>query len=400
MIRWQRGGKRALMLAVLCTFGSELMGAQSGAEQTKLAAKVTEERVGTYATPEGGIQPQAVVDSKGQTHVVYFKGNAAGGDLYYTRLTPGGSSRSANSLRVNSQPGSAGAIGTVRAAQIALGKNDRVHIVWNGLGPKSPNGYPVAYQAYARMNDAGTAFELQRNLTTWAKGLDGGGTVAADKTGNVYVFWHALADAKDKSGRTVFLSHSSDEGKTFAREVRANSEPTGACACCGMKAFADSNGVVYVLYRAAGANINRDTMLLVSQDKGKTFQEKRLDRWKINACPMSTYALTENAGQIWAAWETEGHIFSSYINPATFAVSTPQSVPGDKQKHPFLAPGRNGQTLLAWTEGTGWQQGGSLVFRVIYKDGTMSGADKVANVVPVWGLPTAFASQDGFLVMH
>src|SRR5262249_43885903 len=37
-------------------------------------------------TPDGGIQPQAVVDAKGTLHLIYFKGDKAeAGDLFYVR---------------------------------------------------------------------------------------------------------------------------------------------------------------------------------------------------------------------------------------------------------------------------------------------------------------------------
>ncbi|MBI5761340.1 MAG: hypothetical protein HZA46_22750, partial [Planctomycetales bacterium] len=38
-------------------------------------------------TPEGGIQPQAVVDADGSVHLIYFKGQAGAGDLFYTKLS-------------------------------------------------------------------------------------------------------------------------------------------------------------------------------------------------------------------------------------------------------------------------------------------------------------------------
>jgi hypothetical protein len=43
---------------------------------------------------------------------------------------------------------------------------------------------------YARLNDGRTAFEAQRNVMQFAAGLDGGGTVAADSQGRVFVAWH------------------------------------------------------------------------------------------------------------------------------------------------------------------------------------------------------------------
>ena len=58
------------------------------------------------ALPNSGVQPQAVTDPQGTLHVVYFKGEAMGGDLFYIRRAPGavGFSRPA---RVNSVTGSA-----------------------------------------------------------------------------------------------------------------------------------------------------------------------------------------------------------------------------------------------------------------------------------------------------
>jgi hypothetical protein len=40
---------------------------------------------------------------------------------------------------------------------------------------------------YSRLNDAHTAFEPERNVMTRTFGLDGGGTIAADPVGNVYI---------------------------------------------------------------------------------------------------------------------------------------------------------------------------------------------------------------------
>ena len=81
--------------------------------------------------PQGGIQPQAIVDDKGVIHLVYFNGEPRQGDLFYVRSTDGGATFSPP-LRVNSQAGSAIAAGTIRGGQIALGENGRVHVAWNG----------------------------------------------------------------------------------------------------------------------------------------------------------------------------------------------------------------------------------------------------------------------------
>jgi hypothetical protein len=236
--------------------------------------------VTVLATPNGGIQPQAVVDAKGTLHLLYFKGEEGAGDLFYVRREAG-QERFSTPLRVNSQPGSAIAVGSIRGGQIALGKAGRIHVAWNGSNKaKGPGGHPMLY---ARLNDAGTAFEEQRNLMQGTSILDGGGTVAADDAGHVYVIWHALKTGGERGEehRQVWVARSTDEGRTFARETPAWVKPTGACGCCGMKAFADSKGTVYILYRSATEGVNRDMYLLTSTDQGKSFQGTLIHKWKV-----------------------------------------------------------------------------------------------------------------------
>ena len=116
---------------------------------------------------------------------------------------------------------------------------------------------------YARLNDQGTAFEPQRNLMHASHILDGGGAVAADQAGNVYVTWHALekGELRGEENRQVWLARSGDDWRTFAPEIRANDRPTGACGCCGMRAFAPA-GQAFLLYRAATKGTQRDMILL------------------------------------------------------------------------------------------------------------------------------------------
>lgn len=88
-------------------------------------------KVEILRTPEAGIQPQAVMDRSGVLHLLYYRGSADGGDLFYRRLQPG-SADFGPSLRINHQAGSAIAIGSIRRGQLALGKNGRAHVAWLG----------------------------------------------------------------------------------------------------------------------------------------------------------------------------------------------------------------------------------------------------------------------------
>ena len=358
----------------------------------------TEAAVNLIRTPDDGIQPQAAMDAKGALHLVYFKGDAKAGDVFYVRSTDDGATWS-TALRVNSQPNSAVAMGTVRGAQLTIGKNNRIHVAWNGSEPTVPKINHSLPMLYSRLNDAGDAFEPQRNLITWTSGLDGGGALAADRKGNVYVAWHANAGKEDNydAGRAVFLARSTNDGRTFSKEKKISIGPTGACGCCQMRALTDDAGVLYVLYRAAGENVNRDSMLLVSKDGGQKFQSAILQKWKLEACPLATYALASSNGAVFAAWKTEDQIYRSTITPATTKFSTPVAAPhtGPNRKYPTLAVNARGETLLAWTEDTGWARGGKLAWQVYDKNGDPTADKGLIDGVPVWGLPSAITRADG-----
>ena len=195
--------------------------------------RADEKTVTLAKTPGRGIQPQAV-DAKGRLHLLYFVGEPKGGNLMYVRREAGAAAFS-TPLRVNTQEGSAIALGTIRGGHLAVGKNGRVHVAWNGSQqamPKNPiAGSPMLY---SRLNDKGNSFEAQRNLMTASSILDGGGSLAADGQGNVFVAWHALGGtSKGEENRKVWISISRDEGKTFASETPAWNESTGACVNLG-----------------------------------------------------------------------------------------------------------------------------------------------------------------------
>lgn len=347
-------------------------------------------------TPHEGIQPQTVLDQDGVLHMIYFRGDASAGNIEYVSRKLG-QKDFGPPIRVNSEPGDAVAIGTVRGPQLSLGRNGRIYVIWFGARAHPGDPSNVMPVLFSRLNDSHTAFEPQQNLMRYAKGGDGGLSVAADGQGNVYAVWHAMGSAPGEDHRRVYLARSSDDGKTFAREVPVSLAELGACGCCGMRAFADDRGTLYVLYRAAKQNIHRDITLLVSTNRGETFSSKTLSPWELNACPMSTSYLSEGGNRVLAAWETAGQVFFNSINPVTFESSAPIAAPGDskQRKHPAAARTEKGQVLMVWTEGTGWSKGGALAWQLFESDGKPLGPKDQAPGVPVWGLLSVFADRNG-----
>jgi hypothetical protein len=257
---------------------------------------------------------------------------------------------------------------------------------------------------YARLHKAQDKFTPQQPISgPWL--VDGGGAVAVDRSNHVFVFWHSAPRESQAEDRQVYMSVSSDSGKTFDAGRPIGDAGRGVCPCCSMQATVDERGTVYVVYRAADKNVERDIDLLVSKDVGATFERLTLDRWRLEACPMSSMAFCETERSVLVAWETEGQIRFTSIEKGTAQAGPIHAPPGGTQggKHPVFAATPQGGYLLAWTEGTGWKKGGSVAWQAY--DATLSPVGEVqrlAATVPVWSFAAAYYDQEQsvFQVLH
>ena len=370
------------------------------------AVGVTQMRV-----PDDGIQPQVAVDEKGVVHLIYLKGDPAKSDIFYVR-SPNGGAKWSDPVKVNTGPGSAVAIGTVRGAHLAVGKGGRVHVAWMGAKdaePTAPGGKaPMLYTRSTDDGKGGVRFEPQRNVITEKVGLDGGGSVAADVRGNVFVTWHAPEHKgnHDESDRRVWVAASSDEGKTFAAERPFSPEPTGVCGCCGMRAFA-SDGRLLALYRSATQAVNRDIYLLQG-DAGAAGAEKaqaqstKVAPMKSAVCVMSTADFARGEKVVAAAYEGPDAVGYLLIDPQTGTSRHGRAVSKKGAKHPAVAINSRGEVLLAWAEGTGWNKGGAVAWQVTARaDDPPRFSGRGREPLPVWSRPAAFARPDGsFVVLY
>jgi hypothetical protein len=381
------------------------------------AAGSGEERVRLVRVPDGGIQPEVVVDSRGTLELLSFRGDPAGGDLFVAASSDGGATFGP-ARRANGDASRAIAVGTVRGARLALGRDDALHVAWMGserAQPRAPGkATPLLYSRAAR--DA--AFEPPRNVITQAVGLDGGFDVAADGRGRVALVWHAPERAHDpdadETARRVWLAASDDDGKTLAPERPVDAPRHGACACCGMVARfahpADAKDErLVVLYRCARETKHRDLHALelaaddLASARGGAARSRELAEWPATSCMMSTAGLaTDPRGGAVAAWETKGQVFFEALDD-TASASAPRPAPGasDARKHPRLAVNAKGERLLCWTEGTGWERGGALAWQLFGADGkpVAGGAGRVDGV-PAWSFGTPLALRDGNFTLY
>ena len=347
------------------------------------------ESVAILRVPDGGRLPQALIDDAGTVHLVYYQGEAwSGGDLLYVTRQPGASTWSAPQ-RVNSAPGTVTGIGPVDGGQMALGRQDRLHLAWFQISP-------IEF-FYTRANEKGTGFEPQFSVAA-GDGVETGPSITADRSGNVFLFWHA--GAVEDAHRSVYMAVSRDDGTTFDPVRQVNAEGEGACNCCGLRALSDNGGTVYLSYRGAGDNVRRGQRLLTSSDAGQTFTDELIHLWELNGCPVSTTTLSQGPTGVTVAWETQGQAYFAGVD----RLETPVSPPGQaeaRRKNPAVAVNHRGETLLVWGDGPGFRSGGALHWQVFDADGQpTSTPSHGTETIPDGSVPTAFAHADGtFLVI-
>jgi hypothetical protein len=168
-----------------------------------------------------------------------------------------------------------------------------------------------------------------------------------------------------------------------------------------MRALFDRNNALHVLYRLATDAKRRDTAwLMIQGDDARAAEPVRIQPWEIQTCPMTTFALAETRDGLLAAWQTDQQIYSASLDPKTHTVGSITPLPGaGVRKHPTVTVNSRGEQLIAWTEGTAWNRGGTAAWRLTAKDGAELAVSQNAGPVPVWGLVSAVSLRDGSFVL-
>jgi hypothetical protein len=269
-----------------------------------------------------------------------------------------------------------------------------VHVAWNGVVEQKGAASPMLY---TRLDPASKTFGPPRDVIGKHYGLDGGGAVAADGAGNVYVVWHAPGDGGEgEENRRVWVACSRDDGATFAEEIAASEPGTGVCPCCGLCAYALDGGGLAIVYRCAKDHEHRDTTLLLRKDDKSPFTARKLDEWKVSACVMSTASLARGPKGLIAAWETQGKVRFSALDAADA-----HAPPDDEHrcKHPSLALDAAGELVIAWSNDLSWGSASKLSWARYAADGKpLESAFEVATLPP-WSLSSVVALADGRFVV-
>lgn len=360
-----------------------------------LSAVSLHSQVLVESLPESGMQPQVVVTATGTVHLVYLKGDPKACDIRHTTRRVAGGEWAAP-VTVNSKPSSAIAAGTIRGAQIALGKDDSVQVIWNGSADARSGKMPQAPLLHARLLPGSKEFTPQQNLMGDTTALDGGASIAANDKGHVSVVWHAApAGTTGEAERLVYVRYSADDGGTFSAPTPLNTTQPGVCACCSLRAHLASDDTLSVLYRTATTPNSRGMALITSKAGRATL--RKLDDWKVAMCPMSSASFLPSMKSLRAAWENDGQIVTGLMGGD---VSLEVKTGPRNAKHPVLAQNTKGQILVVSVIGSGWSKAGRLHWDLLDAEGRITDTSD-GDKLPVWSYAAAYVRPDGgFVVLH
>jgi len=157
----------------------------------------------------------------------------------------------------------------------------------------------------------------------------------------------------------------------------------------------DANDKVHVLYRSATNEVNRDIYLLSSTPGASSFKGTQLHPWEINACPMSSMSFAQARGSVLASWETAGQVYYAPVHSQVTSRPVAAADESGKRKHPVLAANKGGDVLFAWIEGSGWQKGGTLSWRLFDVTGSAKSEVHMVGPAPTWSFAAVVARADG-----
>jgi hypothetical protein len=232
---------------------------------------------------------------------------------------------------------------------LALGKDGRVHVAMGNNAWKLKLPKEEWSLHYASLAPGAKAFSPVRNLN---RVPSEGFSLAADERGSVTACF--------LSGK-LFAMTSRDGGESFSAgaEIKPGWNP---CDCCTTAAAYGRDGRLALLYREETDN-ERDIYAVLwdqSRDARPTRTRVSATSWKVNACPMTYFAITPTDTGYLAAWPTKGQIYFARLDQdgAVLPPGEIRTSGTSGMRTGLVALGASdGVTLIAWKnkETLGWQ---------------------------------------------
>lgn len=311
------------LLRALCAALLILMAgcARHAFEETKLTADAPPagavRPVALSAEDANAAEPAVAAAREGGLYVVWVEHRAGGqSDVMLARLGREGEPQGA-AVRVNPEPGGATAW-RGDPPTVATGKDGAVYVGWTARAGAAADHATDLYLSTSR--DGGRTFASHVEVNDDAKpAVHGMHSLAVADDGRVYLAWLDERNVGDtrptehagghhtEGNREVFMTFSTDGGRTFAPNRRVAAD---ACPCCKTALAVGRDGRLYVGWRQVLPGDFRHVAVSSSADGGETFSPTVIvsdDHWMLSGCPVSGPALSATAdGALRVLWYSEG----------------------------------------------------------------------------------------------
>lgn len=284
-----------------------------GAEANKIAPQPLQ----ISANGVDAAEPSTASAPDGTFYVAWVNHDAKQADVMIARFN-GEGAQQGTAVRVNRQPGNATAWRGDQPS-VAVAPDGAVYVLWTArVEAKDKHGTDVYLSV---SNDRGQSFASEVKVNDdKVPNAHGMHSLAIAKDGRIYAAWLDERNVHEpkpstkaeghhmESNREVYLSYSTDGGRTFSANRKVAVE---ACPCCKTALAVAEDGTLYAGWRQVLPGSFRHIAVAASNDGGTTFSQPVIvsdDHWVLQGCPVSgpSLAVDRVSGNLKVVWYAAG----------------------------------------------------------------------------------------------
>src|ERR1041384_3013339 len=262
-------------------------------------------------------EPAIAAAADGPFYVAWVNHDASQADVMLTLFNANGQMQRAP-VRVNREAGIATAWRGDQPS-LAVAPDGAVYVLWTARVEANDKHGTDIYLSVSKDRGQSFASEVKVNDDK-EPNAHGMHSLAVAQDGRVYAAWldernvhQPMPSTKAEghhmeSNRDVYLSYSTDGGRTFSANHRVATE---ACPCCKTSLAVAADGTLYAGWRQVLPGSFRHIAVASSADGGTTFSQPVIvsdDHWMLQGCPVSGPSLSVDgaSGNLKVVWYAAG----------------------------------------------------------------------------------------------
>jgi hypothetical protein len=262
-------------------------------------------------------EPATASAPDGTFYVAWVNHDAKQADVMLAHFNTDGVQQG-SAVRVNRQQGVATAWRGDQPS-VAVAADGAVYVLWTARVEAQDKHGTDIYLSVS--NDRGQSFASEVKVNDdKVPNAHGMHSLAVAKDGRVYAVWLDERNVQQpmpstkaeghhmESNRDVYLSYSTDGGRTFSANRKVATE---ACPCCKTSLAVAADGTLYAGWRQVLPGSFRHIAVAASNDGGMNFSQPVIvsdDHWVLQGCPVSGPSLSVDgaSGNLKVVWFAAG----------------------------------------------------------------------------------------------